>query len=85
MGLECKKRAAELHDEELFKQPPPEEDCPICFTRIPTLDTGSQYYTCCGKVICSGCCYAPVYDNQGNKVDNKKCPYCRTPWPSSYE
>ena len=29
------------HDEELFKQPPPEEDCPICFLRIPTLKTGS--------------------------------------------
>ena len=29
------------NDEELFKQPPPEEDCPICFLRIPTLKTGS--------------------------------------------
>ena len=28
---ECKKRAAELHDEQLFKQPPPPEDCPIAF------------------------------------------------------
>lgn len=35
--------------------------------------------SCCGKVICSGCYYAPVYDDQGNKVDNKKCPFCRTP------
>ena len=26
----CKKRADELHDEEIFKQPPPNEDCPIC-------------------------------------------------------
>ena len=25
---ECKKKAKELHDEQLFKQPPPEEDCP---------------------------------------------------------
>ena len=26
-----KKRAAELHDEKLFKQPPPDEDCPtVC-------------------------------------------------------
>jgi len=31
---------------------------------------------CCGKAICSGCIYAPVYDDQGNKVD-KKCPFCR--------
>ena len=81
---ECRKRAAELHDEELFKQPPPLEDCPICFLRIPTFETGSKYYECCGKVICSGCMHAPVYDDQGNKVDDQ-CPYCRTPWPSSDE
>jgi len=28
------KIAAELYDEKLFKQPPVEEDCPICFLRI---------------------------------------------------
>ena len=77
------KIAAELHDIELFKQPPPEEDCPICFIRLPTLSTGSRYMSCCGKTKCNGCCYAPVYDNQGNEVDNKKCPYCRTPWIDS--
>ena len=27
---------AKLHDEKLFKQPPPAEDCPICFQRLPT-------------------------------------------------
>jgi len=67
---------------ELFKQPPPQHgDCPICIIRIPTLHTGSKYKPCCGKVICSGCIYAPLYDNQGNKVDNQKCPFCRTPTP----
>jgi len=79
-------RAAKLHDIELFKQPPSQYgDCPICFLRIPTLNTGSQYMTCCGKVICSGCCYAPLYDDQGNEVDNTKCPFCRTPWPDTEE
>lgn len=83
---ECRKRAAELHDEELFKHPPPKhEDCPICFTRIPTLETGSQYMVCCGKVVCTGCIYAPLYDHQGNEVDNEKCPFCRTPWLDSDE
>jgi len=82
---EHQRRAAELHDKELFKQPPPAEDCPICFLRIPTLETGSTHMSCCGKVICSGCSYAPVYDNQGNEVDNNKCPFCRTPDPESYE
>jgi len=75
----------EKQDKELFKQQTPSEDCPICFLRVPTLNTGRRYYNCCGKEICSGCCYAPVYDSQGNEVDNQKCPYCRTPWPSSDE
>jgi len=80
---DCDRRVAELHDEKLFAKPPPKEDCPICFIRLPELDTGRKYKTCCGKEICSGCSYAPVYDNQGNKVDEKKCAFCRTPWPKS--
>jgi TPR repeat protein len=82
---ECKKRAKELHDELLFKQPPPLEDCAICFLRLPTLGTGTVYMACCGKVICRGCRHAPVYDHQGNEVDNEKCPFCRTPTPISYD
>jgi len=39
----CKKRAKELHDEMLFKQPPPDEDCPICMIRLPSLATGRTY------------------------------------------
>ena len=31
----CKIRAAELRDEALFKDPPPKEDCPICFLPMP--------------------------------------------------
>jgi len=86
---ECRKRAKELHDEELFKQPPSQHgDCPICFQRLPTLATGWGYQTCCGKIICSGCSYAPVFDNQGNLVDNdkqNKCPFCRTSAPCTQE
>jgi len=78
---ECDRRIAELHDKELFRQPPPKEDCPICFIRLPTLITGYKFQSCCGKMICSGCIHAPVYDDQGNKVDNKKCPFCRIPTP----
>lgn len=74
---------AEKRDEELFKQPPPREDCPICFLLVPLRSTGYKYYACCGEIICSGCSYAPVYDNQGNKVANKKCPFCRTPYLKS--
>jgi len=83
---QCERRVAELHDIELFKQPPPQHgDCPICFIRLPTRKSGYRYMTCCGKEICSGCLYAPLYDNQGNEVDNKKCPFCRVPTPTSKE
>ena len=81
---QCERRVAELHDVELFKQPPL-EDCPICFQPMPSINTGWRYKTCCGKVICCGCSHAPVYDNQGNEVDNKKCAFCRTPYPETGE
>ena len=68
---ECERFLAEQHDEELFKQPPAADDCPICEYRLPMLVNGWRYMSCCGKVICSGCIHAPLYDNQGNKVDNK--------------
>ena len=82
---ECKRRAAELHEEALFKQPPLQyDDCPICFLRMPSLDMGRRYQSCCGKTICSGCNHAPVYDDQGNKVEDT-CHFCRTPIPTSEE
>ena len=75
---QCERRVAELHDEELFKQPPPLEDCPICFLRLPLLNTGKTYMPCCGKVICCGCIHAPVHDHEGNVIAEKTCPFCRT-------
>jgi hypothetical protein len=81
----CRKRAAEMRDEELFKQPPPNKDCPICILRLPSLTSGSVYKSCCGKIICCGCDYAPMYDNLGNEIIERKCPFCRTPAPTSNE
>ena len=77
----CKKRAAELHDEALFKQPQQKEDCPICFLLLPSLSTGAKYYSCCGKEICSGCVLAVAFRD----FDEQKCPFCRTPTPDSEE
>ena len=72
----CERRVAELHDIELFKHPPLKEDCPICFLPLPSQVTGSTYYICCGKEICSGCDHAiSLRDKEG------KCPFCRTPAP----
>ena len=74
-----------ISDDELFKQPPPKEDCPICLLCLPSLGSGSIHYACCGKMICCGCNYAPVYDNLGNKISEEKCPFCRAPVPGSIE
>ena len=83
---QCERRVTELHDEALFGEPPPEfGDCPICFLRLPTMGSGRMYMPCCGKMICGGCCQADVYDNQGNIIVDKKCPFCRTPNSTSNE
>ena len=70
----CKKRATELHDEALFEEPPPPEDCPICMLPLPLYTNGISYYSCCGKDICSGCSFA--MDESATK---DLCPFCRTP------
>ena len=81
----CKKRAAELFEIALFKQPPPPEDCPICLLRLPPTGSGRTYKTCCGELICRGCWFAPEYDHLGNEKNEKKCPFCRTPLHTSDE
>jgi len=69
---ECKKRAAELFDEALFKQPPPREDCPLCYLPLP-VENQSMYQVCCGKTVCAGCTYGSV------AASNFNCPFCREP------
>ena len=68
------------HKEALFNQPPPNDDCPICLSTLPSLMTGSKYQTCCGKVICSGCIHAVIIMDE-----YAKCPFCRSPHPKSDE
>ena len=74
--------AAKLHDEKLFKQPPPLDDCPICMIRLPSLHTGKVYMSCCGKVICNGCVHA--FRSRATKEEEDICPFCRSP-PESYD
>ena len=33
-----------ISDDELFKPPPPNEDCPICLLCLPSLGSGSTHY-----------------------------------------
>ena len=83
---ECKKRAAELHDELLFKQPESNHwgDCPICCLPIPIDPEHSIFTSCCSKHICSGCNLV----NQKRERDQRlqcKCPFCRKDKPKTYE
>jgi len=76
---ECERRVAELHDEKLFRKPPPKDDCPICFLRLPYNPQGSVYMNCCGKVLCTGCIHA--FQSKITKEEHDVCPFCRTPPP----
>ena len=83
---ECKKRAAELRDEILFKQPESSHlgDCPICCLPHPIGGEHSAIVACCSKIICKGCNHA----NQLREVEGniqRKCPFCRHRVPASQQ
>ena len=75
----CKQRAAELKDEQLYRQghDRPEGDfCPICTLPIPLpMGQHSGFRVCCMKKICNGCNVA------AQKMDMSDCAFCRTPLP----
>ena len=52
----CKQRAAELHDEALFKDPPPKEECPICFLPMPV------NLICCISLPSATVSSVPIFD-----------------------
>mmetsp|Transcript_34174 Transcript_34174/g.62919 ORF Transcript_34174/g.62919 Transcript_34174/m.62919 type:complete len:300 (+) Transcript_34174:248-1147(+) len=83
---QCKRRAAELFDEALFQEPPPKDDCPICFLPLWFGTENRIYQPCCGKVLCNGCVYA-VEAEINNSLRNIQphCPFCRTPICTSNE
>ena len=64
---------AELYDEQLFKEPPPREECPICMLPLPIDEDQVFFESCCGKVICLGCIYAMPM-SEGKDL----CAFCRT-------
>jgi tetratricopeptide (TPR) repeat protein len=82
----CRKRAAELRDDRLFRQPDEScyGECPICCLPLPIDRSKSNINSCCCKYICRGCAYA----NQTREIEQgmeHKCPYCREPMPKSDE
>eukprot|EP00984_Skeletonema_dohrnii_P030928 scaffold22810_cov103-Skeletonema_dohrnii-CCMP3373.AAC.2 len=83
---DCKKRAAELRDEQLFKQPESTYlgDCPICMMPLQLDLSKSTLQTCCSKVICNGCAHAN-YLREEEGMLQKICPFCRKPIPDTAE
>ena len=81
----CKKRAAELRDEILFRQPESTHEGagPICCVPLPMDGTKSAMMPCCSTLICTGCSYAnQVCENQMRervKHLERLCPFCRQP------
>eukprot|EP00984_Skeletonema_dohrnii_P002533 scaffold876_cov92-Skeletonema_dohrnii-CCMP3373.AAC.8 len=76
----CKKRAAELRVQQLFKQPESSHlgDCPICMMPMPLDLEKSSTTTCCSKRICDGC----DVETQKRELEERrdqKCPFCREP------
>ena len=77
-----------ISEEDLFKDPPPKEDCPICFLPIPhshaSLGVPVTYQACCGQTLCFGCVLAAQEEmDEGNM--KRCCPFCREPLPSSHK
>ena len=81
-----KKLEEELKNADLLRPLPPTEDCPICCIPLSRLSYNFQYYSCCGKRICTGC----VAENEAHLArENEKraakdksplpdaCPFCR--------
>ena len=82
----CKKRAAELFDEQLFRDHPERPECPICTLAMPFDEKQIVFNGCCGQRICYGC----IYGQNKEGIDNGKeledlgiCPFCRAPQPIS--
>ena len=70
---ECKQRTAKLHDESLFTQAPPKNDCPICFLPMPfACNEVAVFFNCCGNNVCDGCFYSCVTS------EIEKCPFCNS-------
>ncbi len=83
---ECKKRAAELRDELLFKQPESSHvgDCQICCLPLQMDPEKSGLSGCCCKRICNGCNFANQKREVLGRLQNR-CAFCRTAMPETDE
>src|SRR5210317_1477905 len=82
----CKKRAAEIRDDKLFRQPDESHlgECPICCLPMPLDQQKSKLNCCCCKRICNGCYHANKMREDEEGLE-QKCPFCRESMPKSME
>ncbi len=76
----CKKRLAEIRNDNLFTQPDESHlgECPICCLPLPVDPDISKIMSCCCKLICDGCGYANYLREKEHGLE-QRCPYCREP------
>lgn len=61
-------------DEDLFRKPPTQDECSICFILLSRSSGDTVYQPCCGQLMCTGCLY--TFDQR-----SFGCPFCRAPKP----
>src|SRR6056300_1755002 len=76
----CKKRAAEIRDDRLFRQPDESHlgECPICCLPLPLDHNKWNINSCCCKAICTGCNHANYLREKEQGLE-QRCPFCREP------
>ncbi len=76
----CKKRLAEIRDDDLFEQPDSSHmgECPICCLPMSIDLSKSRMMSCCCKIICYGCDYAN-YMRENEQGLEHRCAFCREP------
>ena len=82
----CKKRLAEIRENNLFTQPEESDigECPICCLPLPLDWSKSRLSSCCCKWICIGCSHATKKRELEQGLGHK-CPYCREAVPNTKE
>ena len=78
----CKKRAAELFDEELFKDPPDQPECPICMLPLPIDENRIKFQLCCKQTLCMGCVHAQIKEERKSGKRREEigaCAFCGAP------
>jgi tetratricopeptide (TPR) repeat protein len=80
----CKKRLAELREDQLFTQPDESHlgECPLCCLALPLDGTKLKMMACCSKIICKGCALANVLRVAKQGLE-QRCPFCRETPPKS--